>query len=247
MADKDRPMIRLEGLTKKFGDLVAVDGLDLEVRAGEFFAFIGPNGAGKTTTIKLIAGLLRPTQGKAFLGDYDVQGQYLKAKSLLSYVPDQPYLYDKLTGREFLQFVARMYDVEPGRARLRINELSEMFGFKDYMDQLGESYSHGMKQRIVIGAALLHEPKVIVVDEPMVGLDPRSASIVKQEFKRRSDSGVTIFMSTHTLAVAEELAERVGIIQKGRLTALGSLQEIYRKARTDSHLEQAFLKLTQES
>ena len=240
-------MIRLEGLTKKFGDLVAVDGLDLEVARGEFFAFIGPNGAGKTTTIKLMAGLLRPTRGKAFLGDYDVQSQYLKAKSLLSYVPDQPYLYDKLTGREFLQFVARMYDVEPGTATLKIDELSEMFGFKDYMDHLGESYSHGMKQRIVIGAALLHEPKVIVVDEPMVGLDPKSASIVKQELKRRSSSGVTVFMSTHTLAVAEELAERVGIIQKGRLTALGSLQEIYREARTDSRLEQAFLKLTQES
>ena len=168
-------MIKLEGLTKRFGDLVAVDHVDLEVQPGEFFVFLGPNGAGKTTTIKLITGLLQPTEGRALLCGHDVQTDYIAAKSLLSYVPDEPFLYDKLTGREFLEFVGAMYGVGAQRTQQRIEELAELFETgQDFLDELAETYSHGMKQRVVVSAALLHEPKVIVIDEPMVGWTRRA-------------------------------------------------------------------------
>ncbi len=238
-------MIKLENLTKEFGDLVAVNHLDLELPAGEIFAFIGPNGAGKTTTIKMIVGLLRPTEGRALVCGRDVHEDHMAAKALLSYIPDQPYLYDKLTGREFLRFVGQMYDVPAPRIEREIGRLAETFDLAGFLDDLSETYSHGMKQRVVISAALLHEPRVLVVDEPMVGLDPKAASILKRTFRERAETGTTVFMSTHTLAVAEELADRVGIINRGRIIALGSLDDIRRLARTDGRLEEAFLSLTE--
>ena len=239
-------MIKLEGLTKKFGDLVAVDHVDLEVPPGEFFVFLGPNGAGKTTTIKLIAGLLRPTEGRALLCGHDVQQDYIAAKSLLSYVPDEPFLYDKLTGREFLEFVGAMYGMGAKRTQERIAEMTELFETADFLDELAETYSHGMKQRVVVSAALLHEPKVFVIDEPMVGLDPKGANTLKNVLRALTRQGVTVFMSTHTLAVAEQTADRIGIIRSGRIIALGTLDEVYGTARTDGRLEEAFLRLTEE-
>jgi len=240
-------MIELENVTKRFGDLTAVDRLSLTVPPGELFAFLGPNGAGKTTTIKLITGLLRPDEGCIRLCGHDVQRDYIRAKSLLSYVPDQPYLYDKLTGREFLHFVAAMYDMKRAETERKIEAVCELFDFDDFIDDLGETYSHGMKQRVVVSAALLHDPEVIVIDEPMVGLDPKSANVLKAVLRNRVAQGVTVFMSTHTLSVAEATADRVGIIQQGKLIEIGSLQDIYTKASTDGRLEEAFLRLTEKA
>jgi ABC-2 type transport system ATP-binding protein len=240
-------MIRLEHLTKRFGDLAAVNDLSLEIPPGEFFVFLGPNGAGKTTTIKLIVGLLWPTAGRVTLDGHDVREDYIAAKSLLSYVPDQPFIYDKLTGREFLRFVARMYGLDGPLARSRIEDLSELFETTDFLDELGETYSHGMKQRVVISAALLHDPRVIVIDEPMVGLDPKGANTLKAVLRERAEQGAAIFMSTHTLAVAEETADRVAIIRDGTIITLGTLDDVYAAAQTDRQLEQAFLRLTDET
>ena len=240
-------MIKLDNLTKHFGDTVAVNGLNLEVRPGEMFVFVGPNGAGKTTTIKLIAGLLRPTRGSVTLCGYDVQRDYIQARSLLSYVPDQPFLYEKLTGREFLQFIGAVYGVDRSSVAEKIAHLSDLFDMDEFLDELGQTYSHGMKQRVVVSAALLHEPKVLVIDEPMVGLDPRGAKTLKTVLKDLTRDGVTVFMSTHTLAVAEETADRVGVIRRGSIIALGDLAQIHATARTDGRLEEAFLRLTEET
>lgn len=239
-------MIRIDNVTKTFGNLTAVNDLDLTIPPGEFFAFIGPNGAGKTTTIKMLTGLLRPTRGQIRLCGHDVQEAYIPAKKILSYVPDQPYLYDKLTGREFLQFVAEMYEVPKEQVEKKVENLSEIFGLEYFIDELGETYSHGMKQRVVISAALLHDPRVLVVDEPLVGLDPQGANTLKQVLMKCSSEGTTIFMSTHTLSLAEEVADRVGILYEGNIIALGNLAEIRDLAQTDGHLEEAFLRLTQE-
>ena len=239
-------MIRLENVVKRFGETVAVGGLTLEVPAGELFVFLGPNGAGKTTTIKMIAGLLRPTEGRISICGHDVQKDYLQAKSLLSYVPDQPFLYDKLTGREFLQFVGAMYGMAQPAVEEKVAWLSETFELEGFLDELGQTYSHGMKQRVVMSAALLHDPRVLVIDEPTVGLDPKGANTLKGILRRLAREGAAVFMSTHTLAVAEETADRVGIIREGNLIALGTLDEIYAMAKTDRRLEQAFLRLTEE-
>ncbi len=239
-------MIEFLGVTKRFGPKVAVEHLDLTIPKGEFFAFLGPNGAGKTTSIKVLVGLLHPDEGSARVCGYDVATQPVEAKSRVSYVPDQPYLYDKLSGREFLDFVARLYRLDQRAAERRIAELAEQLDFGDFMDELTEGYSHGMKQRVVIAAALLHEPEVMVVDEPMVGLDPRSMRVVKDILRARSRAGATIFMSTHTLAVAEELADRIGIINHGRLIALGSQADLHRAAGREEGLEELFLRLTAE-
>jgi ABC-2 type transport system ATP-binding protein len=240
-------MIKIENLTKKFGDLVAVDRITLHIPSGEFFAFIGPNGAGKTTTIKMIAGLLHPTEGRVSVCGHDIEEEYLEAKHKMSYVPDQPYLYDKLSGREFLQFIAQMYDMPKPEADLRIEELSITFGLEDFIDELGESYSHGMKQRLIISSALLHNPEVMIIDEPLVGLDPKAANILKRELKGRTKAGMCIFMSTHTLSLAEEIADRVGILHEGQIVALGDLDGIRHTAHTGGRLEEAFLRLTRES
>jgi ABC-2 type transport system ATP-binding protein len=240
-------MIRLENLTKRFGKVTAVNDLSLEVPPGELFVFLGPNGAGKTTTIKLIAGLLRPSAGRVSLCGWDVHTNYIEAKSLLSYVPDQPFLYDKLTGREFLQFVAAMYGMGRRDAEEKIAQLADVFELSGFLDELGQTYSHGMKQRVVVSAALLHDPRVVVIDEPMVGLDPKGMNTLKAVLRELARKDVAVFISTHTLAVAEEIADRVGIIREGALIALGTLDEIYAAARTDRRLEQAFLRLTEEA
>ena len=241
-------MIELTNLRREYDQKVALHGLNLSVKTGEVFAFLGPNGAGKTTTIKIITGLLRPTSGSATVNGYNLATDGLKARALMSYVPDEPYLYDKLTAREFLRMMGDLYRMEPSHAEKRIDEMVERFELHEFLDNLTESYSHGMKQRTVIAAALLHEPKLLVVDEPMVGLDPKSARTVKDTLKQLSrENGVTIFMSTHTLSVAEEVADRIGILRQGKLVALGTFEEI-KQAHTQGNgkdrLEDLFLDLT---
>jgi ABC-2 type transport system ATP-binding protein len=235
-------MIVLSGVTKRFGAKKAVDRLDLEVSPGELFAFLGPNGAGKTTTIKMICGLLAPNEGTVTVGGFPASTP--QARQMLGYVPDQPYLYDKLTGREFLKFVVEMYGLERRRASDRIDELIDIFEMGDYVDELCESYSQGMKQRVVFASALVHEPTVLVVDEPLVGLDPRSARIVKDLFLKQARSGCTVLMSTHLLAIAEELADRIGIVDHGRMLAVGTLDQLRRQVQHHGPLEELFLKLT---
>jgi ABC-2 type transport system ATP-binding protein len=235
-------MIELRCATKTFGRKRAVDCLDLRVRAGELFAFLGPNGAGKTTTIKMVCGLLAPTSGEVWVGGHRASSQ--EARQLISYVPDQPFLYEKLTGREFLKFVVEMYGLEPQRATRRMEELIETFEMADYIDDLCENYSHGMKQRVVFASALVHEPRALIVDEPLVGLDPRSARIVKDLFLAQVKAGVAVLMSTHLLSIAEELADRIGILDEGRMLAEGTLAEIRQRAQMHGPLEDLFLKLT---
>jgi len=238
-------MIRLKNLTKRFGTTVAVDGLDLEIPRGQFFAFLGPNGAGKTTTIKMLTGLLRPTSGAASIGGHDLRKEPEAARRILGYIPDRPFLYDKLTAREFLRFTASLYRIAPAEADKRIDRWLGTFGLGDRGEAFIGSYSHGMRQKLAFSGALLHEPDVYVIDEPMVGLDPAGARLVKDILKEETAKGRTVFLSTHTLSVAEELADRIGIIHKGKLTALGSLDELRRQARAAQlGLEQLFLRLT---
>jgi ABC-2 type transport system ATP-binding protein len=235
-------VIELRGVTKLFGLKRAVDRLDLTVRAGELYAFLGPNGAGKTTTIKMICGLLAPTDGTVRVGGHDAATR--EARQLLGYVPDQPYLYDKLTGREFLKFVVEMYAMDRRRAAARIEELIETFEMADFIDDLCENYSQGMKQRVVFASALVHNPKVLVVDEPLVGLDPRSARIVKNLFVSQARGGAAVLMSIHLLAIAEELADTIGIVDRGKMLTVGTLAELRQRAQHDGTLEDLFLKLT---
>jgi ABC-2 type transport system ATP-binding protein len=236
-------MIKLINLTKLYGKLIAVNGINLEVTRGEVFGFLGPNGAGKTTTIKMMAGLLQPTSGSAFIGGYDVQEDPLKAKFITGFIPDRPFLYEKLTAREFMHFIAKLYDMEDQKKR--ISELLDLFGLNEWSDELVENFSHGMKQRLVMASALLHRPQVLVVDEPMVGLDPRGARLVKDIFKDLASKGMTVFMSTHTLEIVENMCTRVAIINKGEIIAEGSVEDLGRMARMpNSHLEQIFLRLT---
>ncbi len=238
-------MICFADVTRTYGSKTAVDRLTLEIPRGEIFAFLGPNGAGKTTSIKMMVGLLRPTAGQITIGEFDVVKQGRQAKSRLGYVPDQPELYDKLSGREFLQFVADMHGMPADVARPAIAELARFFELEEYYDQLTEDYSHGMKQRVAFAAALLHDPDVIVLDEPMVGLDPKSMRWVKDLLRRRAAAGRTVFMSTHTLAVAEEIADRIGVFHKGRLLFLGTVSELeHTLALGDSTLEDLFLAIT---
>ncbi len=240
-------MIELSDVTKKYGAKMAVDRLSLRIEPGELFAFLGPNGAGKTTTIKLACGLLFPTAGTVRVGGFDLQSDGDRARQMISYVPDQPYLYEKLTCREFLHFIADMYGLDPGHARRRIGEMIELFNLKEFVDDLTESYSHGMKQRSVFAAALLHEPKVLIVDEPTVGLDPRSVRLLKDLLRQEAKRGATVFLSTHSLDVAQELANRIGIVEGGRLISCGPLEALRRQAALDGSLEEVFLKLTQEA
>ncbi|MGE5174308.1 MAG: ABC transporter ATP-binding protein [Betaproteobacteria bacterium] len=236
-------MIKLINLTKIYGNLTAVNSINLEVSQGEVFGFLGPNGAGKTTTIRMMAGLLQPTSGCALIGGFDVQKEPLKAKFITGFIPDRPYLYEKLTATEFMHFVSKLYDmIDPHQ---RISELLELFGLSDWSRELIENFSHGMKQRLVMASALLHYPKVLVVDEPMVGLDPRGARLVKDIFKDLASKGVTVFMSTHTLEIVEQMCTRVAIINKGDIIAEGSVEDLGRMARLpESHLEPIFLRLT---
>ncbi|MGC9327986.1 MAG: ABC transporter ATP-binding protein [Candidatus Hinthialibacter sp.] len=247
-------MIHIENLTKHFGKVQAVNDLSLQIPAGEFFGFLGPNGAGKTTTIKIMAGLLRPTSGRVILGGdgsegFDIALKPQEAKAITGYIPDRPYLYDKLTGYEYVHFVGGLYGAPRKQIDDHIHRFFEMFDLLDAAHYLIESYSHGMRQKVVMTGALVHDPKVLVVDEPMVGLDPRSSRVVKDLLKRKSREGMTIFLSTHTLDVAEELCDRIGIIQRGRLIALGAMKELQELAKDESsdlRLESVFLKLTEE-
>ena len=237
-------MIETTGLTKNFGALRAVDGLDLSIRQGEFFAFLGPNGAGKTTTIKMLTGLLKPSAGSVRVAEFDIQRDPTNAKRLISYVPDFPFLYEKLTPREFLRFVGELYEMPKAKIVTGTGRLFEQFHLEDYHNELIENLSHGTRQRVAIAAGLLHDPKVFIIDEPMVGLDPKHARIVKDEFKARSRAGCTLFLSTHTLSVAEEMADRIGIINPGRLIALGTVEELRRQnAGSEGALEKIFLSL----
>jgi ABC-2 type transport system ATP-binding protein len=239
-------MIELHEVTKRFGATVAVDRLSLRLEPGELFAFLGPNGAGKTTTIKMICGLLFPSAGTVRINGFDLQRDGDQARQLLSYVPDQPYLYEKLTGREFLQFIADMYGMPRDHGRRRIGEMIDTFGLDTFVDDLTERYSHGMKQRTVFAAALLHEPQVLIVDEPTVGLDPRSVRLLKDLLRQEARRGATVFLSTHSLDIAQELAGRIGIVHHGRLISCGSLDTLRKQASLDGSLEEVFLKLTEE-
>ena len=238
-------MIEIKEITKKYGDFRAVDNLNLTVARGEIFGFLGPNGAGKTTTIKMIAGVLEPSAGTITVGGIDVLKQPEAAKRKIGFIPDRPYLYEKLTGMEFLKFTADLYGVPNEIYRENARKNLAMFSLTDWSDELIESYSHGMKQRLIMSAALLHEPEIIIVDEPMVGLDPAAIIMVKELFQSLARHGVSVFMSTHTLAVAEEVCDRVGIIHRGRLVASGTTAALRREANvTDADLEMIFLNLT---
>ena len=239
-------MIKLFKLTKIFKGLRAVDDVSLEVEAGKIFGFLGPNGAGKTTTIKMIAGMLQPTSGKVFVDGLDLSQDPSGVKRRMGIVPDRPFLYEKLTGVEFLRFVAGLYEMnQRSSLAMRIAEVLDLFDLLHWGDELIESYSHGMKQRLVMGAALLHKPRVLIVDEPMVGLDPRGARLVKDLFREEAEKGTAVFMSTHSLDVAQELCGEIGIIQAGKLIAKGSAEELRRMANGSDSLESAFLRLTE--
>jgi len=238
-------VIRLAGLTKRYGKFTAVDGVDLEVPRGELFGLLGPNGAGKTTTLRMIAGILRPTSGTVLVGGVDIQHQPLEAKARLGYIPDRPFVYDKLTGGEFLRFAAALYGQEGAVVERRIDELLEFFELTAWKHELTETYSHGMRQKLIISGALVHRPDVVVVDEPMVGLDPKSARLLKDLFRQFVDRGGTVLMSTHTLEVAEVMCDRIAILYRGKIAADGTMDDLRRQTESEGmSLEDLFLKLT---
>lgn len=240
-------MIQLIDLTKHYGKVAAVDGLNLEVPAGQIFGFLGPNGAGKTTTIRVMMGILKATSGRVLLDGHDVVSEAQKAKALAGFIPDRPFIYEKLSGSEFLQFVGKLHRLENEKLSRRIAELLEHLELSHWKDELVESYSHGMKQRLIVCAALIHQPRILVVDEPMVGMDPKGARTIKDLFCSLSKNGTTVFLSTHSISVAEEICHRIGIIQKGRLIACGTMNELHdRAAGRHGNLESVFLELTRE-
>jgi len=238
-------VITLTGLTKLYGKFKAVDGIELTVPKGELFGFLGPNGAGKTTTFRMIAGIIVPTAGRIEIGGVDLARQPLVARRRLGYIPDRPFVYDKITGAEFLRFVAALYNAEDASLERRIDELLDVFELTPWKHELTESYSHGMRQKLIIAGALIHRPEVIVVDEPMVGLDPKGARLLKDLFRRYVKRGGTILMSTHTLEVAESMCDRIAIMQSGRILASGTMDELrLQTASGDASLEDLFLRLT---
>ncbi len=240
-------MIKIENLTKKFGKFVALKNLNLEIKKGELFGFLGPNGAGKTTTIRILVGLSQPTEGRALINGHDIVQEPLKAKQIIGYVSDHPYLYEKLTPREFLFFIAGLYGVDKETAGRDMDEYLDTFELTPWRDTLIEDLSHGMRKKLVITAALLHNPQVIIIDEPLVGLDPKSARLLKERFKEMVKRGKTIFMSTHSLEVAQEMCTRLGIIDKGELINAGTIQELKRlSGAKKERLEEIFLRLTGE-
>lgn len=238
-------MILLEGVTKRYGKFTAVHPLDLEVRPGEMFGFLGPNGAGKTTTIRMITGVLRPTAGRVSIAGHDLATDPAEAKRQLGYIPDRPFLYEKLTGMEFLRFVGGLWGQDGPALDRRSEELLALFELAPWGDTLVESYSHGMRQKLLISSALVHGPRLIVVDEPMVGLDPKAARMIKDLLRNFVAEGGTVFLSTHTLEVAEALCDRIAIIQEGRIRSLGTMDELRAEAEAGTAgLEEVFLKLT---
>ena len=238
-------MLKLTNLTKKFGNFTAVNSINLEINAGDFFGFLGQNGAGKTTTIKMITGLYAPTNGTVNIGGYDIQKDHIEAKKLIGYIPDQPFLYEKLTGREFLFFCGGLYKIEKSKLKNKIDETIDQLKISQWVDKRTEEYSQGMKQRIAIASALLHNPKLLVVDEPMIGLDPQSALVVKNILMQKATEGVAIFMSTHSLNVAEEICSRIGIIKDGQMIFEDKKEVVEQVKGTDHlNLESLFLHLT---
>ena len=237
-------MIELDQLSKKFGDLTAVHNVSLKLKRGEFFALLGPNAAGKTTLMKLLTGLIKPTSGCARISGFDIQTQPLEARQRLAYVPDFPFLYDKLTAWEFFRFTGQLFHLEAARIEKNAQELVARFHLGDFADRALEGLSHGTRQRVAIVSALLHDPEVFVIDEPMVGLDPQHARIVKDVLKERSLAGMTVLVSTHQLSIAEEMADRIGIIQGGKLIAVGSREELRQQSGGSDQLEEIFLSLT---
>ena len=237
-------MIQIDNLTMHYGDLKALDSLSLEIRPGELFAFLGPNGAGKTTAIKLLTGLMKPMSGQVRICGIDIQKEPLKAKSMLGYVPDVAVFYEKLSAPEFMQFIAELFEMDVRRAASRTDELFTQFGLHEHCGQRIENLSHGTRQRLAIASALLHDPKVFVIDEPMVGLDPIHARVVKEELKRQTQAGATVLMSTHLLNIAEEVADRIGIINRGKLLFVGTLQELRAAHEKQGlRLEEIFLEM----
>jgi ABC-2 type transport system ATP-binding protein len=238
-------MIELHDLVKRYGSFAAVDGVSLDVMPGEIHGFLGPNGAGKTTTIRMIAGLLRPTAGRILVNGHDLATSPEAAKASLGFIPDRPFIYEKLTAGEFLRFHAGLYGMDDDGGRTRAQDMLELFELGRWENELVESFSHGMKQRLVMSAAFLHRPHAVLVDEPMVGLDPRGARLIKEVFRRMSAHGVAILMSTHTLEVAQEMCDRISIILKGRIIARGTVDELRQMAGSrDEQLTPVFLKLT---
>ncbi|HTL51999.1 MAG TPA: ABC transporter ATP-binding protein [Planctomycetota bacterium] len=241
------PMIETENVRKNFGKKEALKPLNLSIPAGEIFAFLGPNGAGKTTTIKILCGLLRPTGGVAKIGGFDIQKQGIQARAIMAYVPDEPYLYDKLTGLENMRLVGRMYGLTETELEIAVARWIEALELKEFINELGESYSHGMKQRVVLASALVHNPRVLIVDEPMVGLDPKNMRRVKDIFLEQARGGTSIFLTIHTLSIAQEVADRIAIINHGEVIAMGNLEELQSKVEGDrTNLEELFLSLTAE-
>lgn len=236
-------MIEIENLRKDYGSTMAVDNLSLSVPEGELFCFLGPNGAGKTTTIKILTGLLKPTSGSAKINGIDIQENPLEAKKIIGYIPDMPYLYDRLTITEFFQFTGELYDEPVERIEKQCQELFELFGLIDYRNALVKELSHGLKQRLIYAATLLHRPRVLFVDEPLIGLDPYTIRLIKDLLKQYARNGMTIFLTTHILALAQDIADRIGIINHGRLAALGTLNELSDENGSND-LEEIFLKIT---
>jgi len=239
-------MIKITGLLKTYANTTAVDRLDLEIPAGQLFGFLGPNGAGKTTTIKLMTGLLKPNAGRIEVDGIDVQKDPQRAKARMGYIPDRPFIYEKLTGAEYLQFIADLYGVEQQSAKARAGKFLDFFDLEASAHQLIGGYSHGMRQKLIISAALIHSPPVVIVDEPLIGLDPKGAKQVKRLFLELCNKGTTVFMSTHSLAIAEDMCDRIGIIQKGKIIADGSMEQLRERASHEGGggLEEIFLKLT---
>lgn len=240
-------MIELLHVRKNFGSFVAVDDISLSIPSGEFFGFLGPNGAGKTTTIKMMTGLFTPTSGEIIINGFDVVKQPQEAKSTFGYIPDHPYLYDKLTGREFIYYLGGLYKMEKDSLRENVERVIDLLELAGWIDKKTEDYSQGMRQRVTFAAAFVHRPKTIIIDEPMVGLDPRSARIVKDSLKQMTKEGVSIFMSTHILEMAEELCDRIGIINKSKIIFLDTKENLHlHKTKYDGNLESVFLELTKE-
>ncbi len=244
MSNNPIALIQTLDLTKHYGQHRAVEGVEFAVHGGEIFGFLGPNGAGKTTTMRMIVGLLRPTRGRVFVAGHDVQAEPLLAKAAAGYVPEEPFLYPKLSGREFLRFVGDLYSVPAAQAERRAEELLRMFGLDDAADSPIDSYSHGMRQKTAIAAALVHDPRVLVLDEPTSGLDPKSARLIKDILRQMADRGAAVFLSTHILEIAERMCDRIGIINNGELIAVGTMDELRAMGAGETSLEEIFLKLT---
>ncbi len=236
-------MIRLENIKKSFGALSAVDDISLHIRKGELFSFLGPNGAGKTTTIKMIVGLMFPDAGKIFIDGQDIALEPISPKQIIGYVPDSAFLYDKLTGMEYFQVIGNFFKMSALEIEEKVRHYQEILGFENWLNQRIEGYSQGMRQRMIFASAFIHEPRILIIDEPMVGLDPGSARTIKRLLKEKAEAGTTIFLSTHNLNVAEELSTRIGIIQKGKLRAVGTMNTLRGQVKSDGNLEDLFLEM----